>query len=365
MGRRYYKKRYRNRSYDTYHRHSYYRNNRVACGISAEMGRVLRWIINSTFLMISQLFKLAYKGIRSLVPIITDTINKRYKNFLLNHSKSLRALEEINSRYDFSPIPSQDILMSEYDNVVFYDNIDPKDYLTYQLIYRKSEILSAIKDANKNLTLLQAYQSETNKIQCFGEYDSNKVPKNRKKLLKMEKALFEKTQKTAVPFSVVVKIVLTNINGRYKSHKSEVFDSNVIIDIINRLDNKNDDFYLDTEIWDSICKVERGKVTNKVRFAVYQKYNHRCAKCGSTKNLEIDHIFPISKGGKSNFDNLQVLCHECNLKKSNTIEANAVNPKNAIHICPSCNVRMILKKGRYGDFYGCPNYPNCKHIEKL
>ena len=35
--------------------------------------------------------------------------------------------------------------------------------------------------------------------------------------------------------------------------------------------------------------------------------------------LEIDHIIPVSKGGKTTPDNLQVLCSKCNRRKSNKI----------------------------------------------
>lgn len=40
-----------------------------------------------------------------------------------------------------------------------------------------------------------------------------------------------------------------------------------------------------------------------------------CNYCGSTEKLEIDHIVSISKGGKNNIDNIQILCESCNIKK--------------------------------------------------
>lgn len=32
--------------------------------------------------------------------------------------------------------------------------------------------------------------------------------------------------------------------------------------------------------------------------------------------------------------------------------------------CPLCGGNLILRNGRYGKFYGCSNYPNCKYILK-
>ena len=33
-------------------------------------------------------------------------------------------------------------------------------------------------------------------------------------------------------------------------------------------------------------------------------------------------------------------------------------------ICPRCGGTLVLKNGRYGRFYGCSNYPNCKFYAK-
>ena len=41
-----------------------------------------------------------------------------------------------------------------------------------------------------------------------------------------------------------------------------------------------------------------------------------CQICGSTENLELDHINPLRNGGTSTIDNLQWLCHVCHNKKT-------------------------------------------------
>lgn len=58
-----------------------------------------------------------------------------------------------------------------------------------------------------------------------------------------------------------------------------------------------------------------------MRFSIYERDGYRCCKCGISDRyaqLEIDHILPIAKGGKTTYDNLQTLCHKCNMEKGDT-----------------------------------------------
>jgi CRISPR/Cas system Type II protein with McrA/HNH and RuvC-like nuclease domain len=43
----------------------------------------------------------------------------------------------------------------------------------------------------------------------------------------------------------------------------------------------------------------------------------KCAYCNSDKDIQLDHIIPLSKGGWDIFDNLVFACKKCNLSKSN------------------------------------------------
>lgn len=46
---------------------------------------------------------------------------------------------------------------------------------------------------------------------------------------------------------------------------------------------------------------------------------YHCCCCGITRGLTLDHIIPLSLGGKTVLGNLQFLCFPCNLNKSNWI----------------------------------------------
>ena len=61
----------------------------------------------------------------------------------------------------------------------------------------------------------------------------------------------------------------------------------------------------------------------RLRFKVLKRDNFTCVQCGASPaktqgvELHIDHIKPWSKGGETTLDNMQTLCIQCNLGKSN------------------------------------------------
>jgi predicted restriction endonuclease len=51
---------------------------------------------------------------------------------------------------------------------------------------------------------------------------------------------------------------------------------------------------------------------------VKEKWNYRCAYCGSGKNLTIDHIVARAKGGTDFTKNVVCCCHSCNQSKAHS-----------------------------------------------
>lgn len=52
--------------------------------------------------------------------------------------------------------------------------------------------------------------------------------------------------------------------------------------------------------------------------------NPSCGKSPPEVKLHIDHSFPASKGGDSQYENLKFLCEKCNLAKSNKLERGSI-----------------------------------------
>lgn len=67
---------------------------------------------------------------------------------------------------------------------------------------------------------------------------------------------------------------------------------------------------------------KREWLSKKLRFDVFKRDLFTCQYCGAFPPnvvLEIDHILPVSKNGKSNIDNLITSCFECNRGKTNNL----------------------------------------------
>jgi 5-methylcytosine-specific restriction endonuclease McrA len=63
------------------------------------------------------------------------------------------------------------------------------------------------------------------------------------------------------------------------------------------------------------------KIRPGIRYEILKRDLGRCQVCGATAKqgaqLEVDHIIPKSKGGKSDANNLWTLCFACNRGKGN------------------------------------------------
>ena len=117
--------------------------------------------------------------------------------------------------------------------------------------------------------------------------------KNKKRQLELRKERYQKNKKeiiqqnslyTKTPNGIAVRRAIT-VNSRRKK--------------IGRIDD-----------------IER--VKTKDLFDLLKRHK-KCMFCSSNDFLEIDHIVPLSKGGKNVIENLQILCRKCNRVKGNNI----------------------------------------------
>lgn len=283
--------------------------------------------------------------------IIKKIITKE-NNTVIELSSKIQKVLELNESYNFKEIKQnkRSITEREYSRKSL-DRVTGTSIIKYHIENNIEDIRTDIENAIYNINLLERYVKDVEKILLCesinnSEYSSNKYKRIEKRVLK--KIIYKKED-----FLITLKIEVY-----YRSNGGNVNDSrkgkylfNDLVTIYN--DWKNGNKFEETK------KQERKIMNDDIRYNVLKRDNYSCQICGATAKdgakLHVDHIIPVSKGGKTVMNNLQTLCERCNIGKSNKTEND--------DICPKCGGKLVKRKGKYGEFIGCSNYPKCHFIK--
>ncbi len=115
-------------------------------------------------------------------------------------------------------------------------------------------------------------------------------------------------------------IVTSILKGHFQGNKGYQLEILPSFSIAERIAKSRD-----SEISQLPSKVVDNKSKRNIplgmRYKVLHRDDFKCFKCGRSAEdgikLHIDHIKPYSLGGLTELDNLQTLCNQCNIGKSN------------------------------------------------
>ena len=86
------------------------------------------------------------------------------------------------------------------------------------------------------------------------------------------------------------------------------------------------------------------------RFNVFLRDRFACQYCGNREELTFDHLLPLSRGGRTTWDNVVAACAICNLKKGGRLPGEA-----DMHPAVYPNVPTVHELQRNGRAFP-PNY---------
>lgn len=152
----------------------------------------------------------------------------------------------------------------------------------------------------------------------------------------VEKSLFKKRRmrqyKRVLDDGHAYKFILTRLQTRYKqvnyvkhAYKVEVAEGGFEFSYKYLMDRYNELSKIDFEctLKDYHSKNQRKLATRELREKIMRRDDYTCQICGKYMpdevGLQVDHIIPIAKGGKTVESNLQILCSKCNSSKSSKI----------------------------------------------
>ena len=126
----------------------------------------------------------------------------------------------------------------------------------------------------------------------------------------------------------------------------------------------HDDWIVHSAHWETkvpavMILKEFTKKKSAVRFSkqnVFLRDGYECQYCGidvSRKTATLDHVLPVSHGGKSTFENTCCSCADCNAKKGNN---HKIKPKK-VPVKP--NYYQLMERRKKMPFeFGHPSWPS-------
>jgi len=81
-------------------------------------------------------------------------------------------------------------------------------------------------------------------------------------------------------------------------------------------------YFVASPITETEQKRRKGRyIPFSIKMRVTRRDNYTCQECGKHyREVEFDHIIPVSKGGSSEEHNIRLTCYDCNREKSNNVE---------------------------------------------
>lgn len=300
----------------------------------------------------------------ALICVATFIFALIVRKHVLKHSVKLKELRELNQKTTFHVIVDKFEVFKFYDNKSNFNRIEPAFVMSAELRSQVERYTLYARLLRENREKMSEYTLEVQRINDISEeldFKALKIPKFIFKIA--EKKLFAKnTLKPVTDCVFNVRMSYSSPKGKVNLSKSGSFsfeDMFVCLESVSR-------HVLDRATREHLIAVERGEVSDSLRYDILNRDNFTCVICGASArqgvHLHVDHIVPVSKGGKSTPDNLRTLCERCNIGKSNKIETNL--HADTDEICPLCGGKLVLREGKYGSFHGCGNFPKCKFTKK-
>lgn len=236
---------------------------------------------------------------------------KLRKKRIQEKSQRYIRMRELCDRYHFESVSTghsffQCKSKAEFDRFVF------QSYLEEVVEYQFSALKEKIDSAERNKLKLIAFQQD------FVELPGTAY--KTKGWIAEEADLVNALQpKPSCVFKLEIDVVYISPKGRNSYEKKKIYKSSEILSAWERVQKRR----TEENTRQAQIKRERSKVTSGLRYEVMRRDGYRCKICGSSQSdgvkLHVDHIVPVSKGGKTTMSNLQTLCDRCNLGKSDKL----------------------------------------------
>lgn len=207
------------------------------------------------------------------------------------------------------------IINKKVNSKSVFDSFDYSRFLVSFIGRHYDEVSDLLSKIYNNHREYNAYQTNVSRLARTPTSVIDRYNISYEEFYREEDALIREAilPKPTFTMKMVCNISYTSPKGRSTYSKHEEFIAPEIWNVWKMVTNSRNECCSDSR------KRERQKMTLSLRYDILKRDQFRCQICGRTAAegvaLEIDHVVPISKGGKTVPSNLQTLCRECNRGK--------------------------------------------------
>ena len=244
------------------------------------------------------------------------------REFVVRNSSKVKAIYLLNHKSHFEDIPYQHTLNKTCNSKKDYDRTRFKDYLLSHILDNRKEYDDLIHAVEKNTTLYSEYLDAYKKIINHDSPDDEDYYSYYDYFKPIEMEICTKLMLHPVT-DIIIQVVKEyySPNGQRFYNSAQDFTYQQIRESIKEAEQieKNRE----------TTKYQRGIMTDSLRYDIMKRDGFRCTICGAAASdgvkLHVDHIIPISKGGKTIPSNLRTLCERCNLGKRDKYDPQGIN----------------------------------------
>jgi len=224
--------------------------------------------------------------------------------------------------YEYQLLPSNNVF-----NITHYtkskrtlDRLDLNDVVIGYIENNADGFRDFFLQYKGNKLLFQEYNSEYNRIiQSEHHYSKEELKetgfKKERDFISCETKMLSTIKKTFSEFAVYVNAYYTSPQGKKSYSKRAIYNYEQVLFCYNQ--------WVNSKKYKVSSAYERSLMSDSLRYDILKRDGFKCCICGATAKdgatLHVDHIIPVSKGGKTVPSNLQTLCERCNLGKSNKL----------------------------------------------
>lgn len=261
-------------------------------------------------------------GIATIITfVVYEKIKKKQHDFVVETSNKLKRILSINDTYkfyDIFPLRFKRSCSSKKE----FDRLDLRDFFIECLREKPDYYDKLIELVNINNELYTDYLDEFMLIMNDSSEEDEQLYNEYSYYKKLEEVICdEKMLHPTISLTAHVKKSYVSPQGRNKYYDDDEFTHSEIIKCLVQAKKT-----ISTRI---NVNYERALMTDSLRYDVLKRDKFRCTICGATAQdgvkLHVDHIFPVSRGGKTELDNLRTLCERCNRGKSAKYDYDGIN----------------------------------------